>query len=247
MAATERDGGEWRWDPSYPVQRMGNVLRRPLDPYFSARHIARNSPPEGVAAYQRERRNAVGGGTSVNATHFNGRTAQEQLHELIRERENEMRSHILLGLSRNAAVAIGRIAQDQQEVPTTEYEHRIRDRNRNVRAASGNLQTIIGEDQPEQRVAEFESRDHSFIGPRRIGRDTNGEPIFIDSNSEDDDEHDSDDVNASFSGRGLQQPRDGQQTNEEEWTSDDEHSGSDEEESETGSNEEVLTGPACNR
>ena len=95
MAEMERAGGQWRWDPRYPVQRMGHFLRRPLDPNTVAGHTTPDLPQEVRAAYERENRRRAAEAATANATRTNGPTAEEQLLEQMQQRTNENRRRLL--------------------------------------------------------------------------------------------------------------------------------------------------------
>jgi hypothetical protein len=97
-----------------------------------------------------------------------------------------------------------------------------------------------------EREAELRNR---LLQPpiRRRQPTTNGEVIYISSDSENDDDEDSDDANSQSNEGAFQQEGDDQLTSGEYWTSDDENSESDEEHWETESDGEVFAGPACFR
>ena len=95
MAEMERAGGQWRWDPRYPVQRMGHFLRRPLDPNTVAEHTTPDLPQSVMAAYERENRRRAAEAATANATRTNGPTAEEQILEQMQQRTNENRRRLL--------------------------------------------------------------------------------------------------------------------------------------------------------
>ena len=95
MAEMERARGQWRWDPRYPLQRMGHFLRRPLDPNTVAEHTTPDLPQEVRAAYERENRRRAAEAATANATGTNGPTAEEQILEQMQQRTNENRGRLL--------------------------------------------------------------------------------------------------------------------------------------------------------